>query len=122
MYLETYRVLHAVGLAQDLKRTGDIEQEQAWGDYDEHRYPAQFITTHGRARAANQYFLVNAELSGSHRCLDFMTLPPHIIATCSILSAWIQFRLQARVMLPQAPPRPSRFLRTEHPEPVQFLL
>jgi hypothetical protein len=50
MNLETYRALYAVGLAQDLKRTSDIEQQQAWRDYDEDRNPANFIRTRSAPR------------------------------------------------------------------------
>jgi hypothetical protein len=42
--------LYAVGLTQDLKRTSDIEQEQARRDYDEDRDPANFIRTRSAPR------------------------------------------------------------------------
>jgi hypothetical protein len=52
--------LHAIGLAQDLKRTSDIEQKQAWGDYDEHRDTTNFIRTRG---TADKRFIIATEYS-----------------------------------------------------------
>src|SRR5215467_3259446 len=65
--LETYRTLYAVGLAQDLKRTGDIEQQQAWWDYDEHRDRPNFIRTRRRVRTADKSFVITTQHSGFSR-------------------------------------------------------
>ena len=76
--LETYRALYAVGLAQDLKRTSDIEQEQAWRDYDEDRDPANFIRSAPRGgQVLHRYNRIAVSpLRGRDNCC--MTFPSDI--------------------------------------------
>jgi hypothetical protein len=56
--------LHTVGLAQDFKRTSDIEQQHPWRDNDKHRDAANLIRTRPRVGMVKKYF---TECSGFPR-------------------------------------------------------
>jgi hypothetical protein len=62
--LETRSSLYAVGLAQNLKRTCDIEQEEPWWDYDEDRDMANIVSARSRVRRADKWFISAIEYSG----------------------------------------------------------
>jgi hypothetical protein len=56
--------LYAVCLAQDFKRTSDIEQQQAWWDHHEHGDAANLIRTRRSVGMVEKYF---TEYSGFPR-------------------------------------------------------
>jgi hypothetical protein len=57
--------LYAIGLAQDLQWTSDVEQEKAWWNDDEYRDAAKIIRARSMASAADNRCIITIEVSSS---------------------------------------------------------